>query len=336
METRKRGRFAVKFLAILLAAALILVGINTVYIHGFYYTDTYGEVQKFKDVPMGITLANTGTSHGLASFYYPEDLGEVGFNFALSGEDIYHDFQTIKQFSDHIAEGCVIAIPTSYFSFCMSLEEPSQKRYYAYLDKEYLRGFSYETLINSKYLPVLRSGEYLFKDLIKDQTMDVGGMMVEAAEVPAEETASAAEDTAGTETARKAKDEELRSHANGRAQSWRSGYMVTGDRFMEGNRQLLTDMVNYCKEQGWKPLLVTTPVYYTLNEAFTEDELETFYFENVRAVAEETGVPYWDMSHDEVFSYEPFYYDNSDHMIKEGREAYFAVYLEYLKSIGYR
>ncbi len=331
MKQKRGGLFAVKFVSLLLVVALIMIGLNTVYVNGYYYTDTYGEVQKFKDVPTGITLANTGTSHGLASFRYPDTLSETTFNFALSGEDIYHDFQTIKQFSDHIADGCVIAIPTSYFSFCMSVTEPSQKRYYAYMDKEYLRGFSYETLINAKYLPVLRSGEYLFKDLIKDQTMDVGGMMMEA---DADESALSEE--AAAQAAREAKESELKVHALGRAESWRSGFMITGEPNMPANRQYLIDMVNYCKEQGWKPVLVTTPVHHTLNEAFTDEELEHYYFSNARTVQETTGVPYYDMSHDEAFSNTPEYYNNSDHLNHDGGDAFTLVFLDYLKEIGYR
>jgi len=199
------------------------------------------------------------------------------------------------------------------------------------MDKEYLRGFSYETLINSKYLPVLRSGEYLFKDLINDQAMDVGGMMMEAEAAEAE-----AETKPEAEAARKAMEAELQSHAVGRAESWRSGFMIVGEQHMDANRQLLIDMVNYCKDQGWKPLLITTPVHYTLNEAFTEDELEHYYFSNTRAVQEATGVPYFDMSHDDVLSHTPEYYSNSDHLNKEGGEAFTAVYLDYLSEIGYR
>ena len=122
-------------------------------------------------------MVNLGTSHGLASFHYPDD-GLKTYNLALSGEDIYHDFQTLKQFSNHLSKGCIVALVVSYFSFCMSTEEPSQKRYYSYLDKEYIRDFSYETLISAKYVPVLRSGEFIIKDLIKDQNLDVGAAMM--------------------------------------------------------------------------------------------------------------------------------------------------------------
>ena len=330
MHKKTSGIFALKFFSLMVVVIIIMSGINSIYIKGDYYTGTYGEVQKFKNVPTSITLANTGTSHGIASFCYPNGIHETVFNFALSGEDIYHDFHTIKQFADHIAYGCVIAIPTSYFSFCISVDEPSQKRYYVYMDQEYLRGFNYETLINVKYLPVLRSGEFLFKDLINDQDIDVGGTMMGVAE---KHTFTEAEVVVQANEIKKA---ELHSHALGRAESWRSGSMLIGEKHIPANRQLLIDMVNYCIDQGWKPILVTTPVHYTLNEAFTEEELEKYYFSNVRFVQDATGVPYYDMSHDDVFSHIDEYYENSDHLNKDGADAYTAAFLEYLVEIGYR
>lgn len=326
--------FVVKFVALLLIVFLIITAINAFYIKGNYYRDTYGEIQKFYDVPYGITLANSGTSHGLASFDYTDVEGETTFNFALSGEDIYHDFQTLKQFSDHLADGCVVAIPTSYFSFCMSLDEPSQKRYYEYMDYDKLRGFSYEILINTKYIPVLRSGEFLFKDLIKDQTLDFGVVLQDAQATNPSDNAQLqkASDSAATQAMVNA----LQSHAIGRAEGWRSGYMNIGDKYMADNCQLLIDMINYCKEQGWRPVLITTPIHYTLNEAFSEAELEYYYFSNVHKAQQATDVPYLDLSHDEKFSSVAEYYGNSDHLNKKGAAAFMEVYLDYLKEIGYR
>lgn len=330
MQDRRLMLFFVKFLSLVLIVTLLLLGLNHLYVNGYYYSDTYGEVQKFAHVPQGINLANTGTSHGLASFRYGDLTELTTFNFALSGEDIYHDFQTLKQFSSHLAQDCIVAIPTSYFSFCMSTTEPSQKRYYAYLDRDALRGFSYETLINSKYLPILRSGEYLFKDLIKDQEMDLGGMIL------GDDTDVAGTQGGGSTTDPLiAQENALRSHAAGRAESWRSGYLVTGGDYMEENRRLLVEMVRYCKEMGWRPLLITTPIHHTLNEAFTDEELETYYFSNMRAVSAEADVAWWDMSHDAQFSSNASYYSNSDHLSKVGGTAFTAQFLAYLTEHGY-
>lgn len=337
----KTLKFFLKLGALICSVAVLIGFANYLYINGYYYTDVYGEVKKFENVPDHITFANFGTSHGLAAFRYDEN-DKSSFNFALSGEDIYHDFQTLKQFSDHLDKGCIVSIPVSYFSFCLPDDEPSQKRYYTYLDKEYLIDFSYETLINSKYVPVLRSIEYLFKDFIGDQEINMENFMddpsqgkkskagqispflkVEAATIDA----PVADDSA--------KIQSLNQHAVTRAENWRSGRMVLGEKYMDDNTKLLIEMIDYCKEHGFQPVLLTIPVFHSLTEAFTKEELEKYYFSNIEETVKATGITYIDYSHDERFVNTPSYYSNSDHMSADGGDSFMRIYKEDLKAKGY-
>ncbi|MBQ6266793.1 MAG: hypothetical protein IJK64_03380 [Clostridia bacterium] len=326
--------FLVKLFAVLLPVALAIGVLNHFYVNGYYYRDVYHEIDKMLEVPDEIQMVNLGSSHGLATFRYPED-GVVRYNLALSGEDLFHDFATLRHFSSHLAKGCIVALPVSYFSFCMSNEEPSQKRYYAYLDREELRGFSYETLINAKYIPVLRSGEFIIKDLIKDQELDVGAAMMEdRTDDPVPESAAdaAAQEPAAEPAFDAAKDAELRAHAKGRAESWRAGYMNAGRVHIRENMQILTEMVRFCYENGFRPVLVSTPIYEALNEQFTQEELQTCYFDPMAEVQAATGAPFLDLSHDAVLSNEPAYYGNSDHMNEAGAAAFYVRYTAFLKS----
>lgn len=340
---KRNSVFFVKLISAIALVSLIIGVANYFYKNDYYYMDVYGEVDAMKNVPYGITMVNFGTSHGLAAFQYPEDnSGEIRYNLALSGEDIYHDFQTLKQFTDHLAEGCIVALPTSYFSFCMSTDTPSQKRYYLYLDKEYIRDFSYETLINAKYLPVLRSGEFIIKNLINDQDIDVGGMMMNDGNNSENSqsgvltvSAKAVEEQGDNISALQKMDEELAYHAKGRVVSWRSGYMITGRKYMAENTEILAEMVEYCYNHGFKPVLVTTPIYKALNNEFSDEELKECYFNNIDKVVEKTGVPYLNLSHDEVLSGNAEFFGNSDHMSDLGAEMFYKEYVSFLKSIGY-
>lgn len=342
MVKKKNAIFFIKFISVILVVAAVLGVINHFYIKGYYYYSVYSELDAMKDVPYGIKMTNVGTSHGLCSFRYDEN-DKTKYNLALSGSDIYHNYTTLQQFADHLAPGCIVAIPTSYFSFCMSTDEPSQKRYYLYLDKEYIKGFNYETLISAKYLPVLRSGEFLIKDIIKDQDINAAEMMdnaeemvVPATEVTSESTPPANSDNTGVQQTEEEKmHKDLAVHAAGRCQSWRLAYMIPYERYMDDNTAILTDMVNFCIEKGFRPVLVTTPVYHSLNEEFEDGELDKYYFGNVKKVAEETGVPYLDLSHDQELSYEPAYYGNSDHLNKLGAERFFQKYTDFLKDLQY-
>ena len=333
---KKNLRFFARFAAILLTVVILVGIINIQYVSGYYYSDVYGEVQKFNDVPEHITFANFGTSHGLAAFRYDEN-DKSSFNFALSGEDIYHDYQTLKQFADHLDEGCIVSIPVSYFSFCLSTEEPSQKRYYNYLDRKYIRDFSYETLINTKYLPVLRSIEFLFKDLIGDQELNSENCMDAPAEAKVPALGIATDIVAYAEEGTDANEELAQlhiSHAKTRAESWRSGRMVVGKKNMPENTKLLTDMVNFCIKHKFKPVLVTIPVYSALTNDFTKEELDYYYYSNLHKVVKDTGVLYIDYSKDKRLVDNPAYYNNSDHMSEEGANAFMQIYREDLNKRG--
>lgn len=330
MFKKKNAIFLIKLISLLLTVAAVAGVVNHFYVNGYYYYSVYSELDAMRDVPYGIKMTNVGTSHGLCSFRYDE-ADSTSYNLALSGSDIYHNFATLRQFADHLEPGCIVAIPTSYFSFCMPTDEPSQKRYYLYLDKDYIRGFSYETLINAKYLPVLRSGEFLIKDIIKDQEINAAEMMDDAVQSPPE---AATGNTAEATEAKQAKHNELAVHAAGRCRSWRLAYMIPNEKYMEANVSVLMDMVKFCKEKGFRPVLITTPVYHSLNEAFTDGELEKYYFNNIRKAVENTGVPYLDLSHDDELSREPDYYGNSDHLNELGAEHFLLKYNEWLKGLS--
>ena len=340
---KRNSVFFVKLISAIVLVSLVIGVANYCYKNDYYYMDVYGEIDAMKNVPYEITMVNFGTSHGLSAFQYSEDdSGEIRYNLALSGEDIYHDFQTLKQFTNHLAEGCIVALPTSYFSFCMSTDTPSQKRYYLYLDKEYIRDFNYETLINAKYLPVLRSGEFIIKNLINDQEMDLGGMMMNDGDNSENSqsgvltvSAKAIEKQNEAVSALKQKDEELTYHAKGRAVSWRSGYMITGRKYMAENTEILAEMVEYCYSHGFKPVLVTTPIYKALNNEFSDEELKECYFNNIDKVVKKTDVPYLNLSHDEVFSDNPEFFENSDHMNLQGSEAFLEKYYKFLIGLDY-
>ena len=132
-----------------------------------------------------------------------------------------------------------------------------------------------------------------------------------------------------------AKIQTLNQHAVTRAESWRSGRMVLGEKYMDDNTKLLIEMIDYCKEHEFQPVLLTIPVFHSLTEAFTKEELEKYYFSNIKEVVNATGVTYIDYSHDERFINNSSYYNNSDHMSADGGDSFMRIYKEDLKAKGF-
>lgn len=338
-------KFFAKLIALLAAAVLILLYLNSAYTKGFYYNDIYGEVQKFKEeIPNDIEICNFGSSHGLASFRFEEFDGDFNaFNFAMSGEDLYHNFAKLKQYSSHLKKGCVVFLPVSYFTFCTNTDEPSDKRYYMFLDKEYIKGYSIETYLNVRYFPVLRSGDGILKDLVNEEQMasifygdknesasgtptaDVGSVTDLGIVTLSTSAGAGAANTLNPEELYKSdyvpSDAELYDFSELRSKSWHSEFKINNI-YMDKNVDILVEMVEYCQDHGFVPILVSTPINHVLNDMFTDEELETFFYSNIAKVTEKTGVPYYDYSHDPQFSDNNGYFANGDHMNAVGGKAF--------------
>ena len=342
-------RFFTKLISLLAVAAILLFVLNSVYVNGYYYNDIYGEVQKFRqEIPDGIEICNFGSSHGLASFKYGDE--ENAFNFALSGEDLYHNFAKLQQYSSHLKKGCVVFLPISYFSFCTDTKAPSDKSYYTFLEKEYIKGYSLETYLNVKYFPVLRSGDGLLKDLVNedkmaslfyedaDQTGNAEEAVVGAADLNDYSAGPEEQSSLNPETlynsAYVPSDAELYDFSDLRSKSWHSQF----NRFniyMDDNVGILTDTVNYCLDHGFVPILVSTPINHVLNVMFTDDELEKYFYSNIEKVVASTGVEYLDYSHDPDFSDNNGYFSNADHFNSVGGKAFTEEMIRVIKDKGY-
>ncbi|MBQ7500091.1 MAG: hypothetical protein IJT91_04270 [Clostridia bacterium] len=332
----KKVKFFVKLISLLAVAALLLYVLNSVYVRGYYYNDIYGEVKKFQtEIPYGIRICNFGSSHGLASFKY-EDRSDA-FNFALSGEDLYHNYAKLQQYADHLEEGCAVFLPVSYFSFCTDTKAPSDKRYYMFLEKKYIKGYSLETYLNVRYFPVLRSGDGLLKDMVNEDEMaalfnednplenNIGRAFSDlyanrTGYLSASQTASLNPENAYNSDYYP-QDSELYDFSDLRSKSWHSQF----NRFniyMDENVEILTDMVEFCMRHNFMPILVSTPINHVLNDMFTDEELQVYFYGNIEKVRSETGVEFWDYSHDPAFSDNNGYFSNADHFNSQGGKAF--------------
>ena len=100
---------------------------------------------------------------------------------------------------------------------------------------------------------------------------------------------------------------------------------------MEKNTQIFIDMVSYCYENGFVPVVITPPIYYELRNEFSDEEWDEYYYQNLYRVIKTTSVPYFDYSVDERFIYNGEYFYNSDHMSQSGADCFYEEYKKDLK-----
>jgi hypothetical protein len=125
------------------------------------------ELDKFNSIadhePFMIT--NVGSSHGDYDFSYtdPESKGWKCFNFGMPSQTYAYDLALLKQFSGNFADGGIMFIPVSYFSFNDETvddteKQASQVRYYQILSPENNPDYDWFIDLTTHRLPILTGG----------------------------------------------------------------------------------------------------------------------------------------------------------------------------------
>ena len=129
------------------------------------------EVNVFNFIPHNIQVANVGSSHGQCAFSWDALATERGyetFNFALTSQSFLYDYSLINMHKDDFADGSILFIPVSYFSFNEEATDPADQeaisvRYYRILSPQYNPDYSlYKDLVTVRF-PVLSAGEEIFE-----------------------------------------------------------------------------------------------------------------------------------------------------------------------------
>ena len=165
------------------------------------------EINVFNFIPENIQLANVGSSHGQCAFNWDalaQERGYETFNFALTSQSFLYDYSLINMHRDDFADGSLLFIPVSYFSFNEEATDPADQeaisvRYYRLLSPKYNPDYSlYKDLVTVRF-PILSAGDEifeLFKPPIIFPSLSENRKNVvyaaEAAETDVEETAEAA------------------------------------------------------------------------------------------------------------------------------------------------
>ena len=174
------------------------------------------EVNVFNFVPHNIQLANTGSSHGQCAFNWDALANERGyetFNFALTSQSFLYDYSLINMHKDDFADGSILFIPISYFSFNEEATDPGDQeaisvRYYRILSPRYNPDYSlYKDLVTVRF-PILSAGDEIFElfkppiifPSLSENKKNItyaaeAGMADAAAEAAAESPAETAADT---------------------------------------------------------------------------------------------------------------------------------------------
>lgn len=313
--TRKKEilTFIIKCVAIPAAAVLLLYLLNIPYrkIDDDKYRDLWN-LRMLGNQIEDVEIANVGSSHGAYDFTY-DSLSEDGyscFNFGNVSQTYDYDLALLKEYGDYLEDGCVVFIPISYFSFNNETVNESEAqalsvKYYHCLSPKNIPDYDLFTDIVTARFPILSAGEDLLKLLPEKLTVHA---QEDEGEAQMDEAAVA-------------------EFANRAAARFDRHFNNKEDYFLPEREAQLLKLITYCKEHEFTPVLITTPfsVYYT--DPVPEDFLDRFH-STVNRIASDTGVNYYDYSHDDRFSENLILFSDSDHLNAEGANYFMEILAE--------
>ena len=319
------------------------------------------EVNVFNFVPHNIQLANVGSSHGQCAFSWDALAAERGyetFNFALTSQSFLYDYSLINMHKDDFADGSILFIPVSYFSFNEEATDPADQeaisvRYYRILSPQYNPDYSlYKDLVTVRF-PVLSAGEEIFElfkppvifpslsenkknityaaeagmadAAVSDNTADVSGSSVGTPE----STSDAAEDntgesdTAESGTTESGTPEEI--YGAETVAEFEARGLARYQRHFENKEEYFEED----KKQNLIDLITLckerniTPVlittpYTVYYNQYVSADFLYEFYSVINEIALEYGVSYYDYSHDERFQTNLKYFGDADHLNPDG------------------
>ena len=300
--------FIIKCIAIPGTAVLFLYLLNIPYrkIDDDKYRDLWN-LRMLGNQIEDVEIANVGSSHGAYDFTYDgftED-GFSCFNFGNVSQTYAYDLALLKEYGDHLEDGCVLFIPVSYFSFNNETVNETEAqalsvKYYHCLSPKNIPDYDLFTDIVTARFPVLSAGEDLIKLLPEKLTVHAQEESGEEAQMDEAAVAQFADRAAAR----------FDRHFNNKE-----------NYFLPEREAQLRELIGYCKEHEFTPVLITTPFSVYYNNPVPEDFLDRFY-STVNQIASDTDVNYYDYSHDDRFTEHLTLFSDSDHLNQEGA-AYF-------------
>ena len=293
-------RFILKCILIPAAAVLMICVINKPYKK--IDADKYLDIIKFDMVGREyceIHIGNLGSSHGAYDFSYNEIMETRGlscFNFANTSQTYNYDYAILKEFGENMETDSVLFIPVSYFSFNNEVTNAKEAeamsiRYYHFLSPENIPDYSpYVDLVTTR-LPILSAGE----DILK--------LFPNLNPVLIAHAADTGDDV--EEFARRARERYSRHFDN------------KEEYFMPGRIAELYDIIHYCQNNQITPVLITTPFSRYYADLISQEFLREFQ-DTIMKIANDTGVNYYDYSHDGRFYDNLDYFSDSDHLNEDG------------------
>ena len=218
----------------------------------------------------------------------------------------------------------MLFIPVSYFSFNNETVNETEAqalsvKYYHCLSPKNIPDYDLYTDIVTTRLPVLSAGEDLLKLL---PGFSPSLKVLAAGEIPGTEGSDGAAAESG-----EMDESAIAEFAKRAAARYDRHFNNKENLFLPEREAQLLSLIDYCKKHGLTPVLITTPFSSYYNAPVSEEFLDRFYG-TINRISSDTGVNYYDYSHDARFGDHLTYFSDSDHLNAEGAKYFMEIIAE--------
>lgn len=247
-----------------------------------YYKKHYTETDKLKDEDK-VDYVNTGSTFAFFGLDY-QSINVKGLNLALCPQSLDSDFKMLKHFETRYNPGATVFIVISDMAFAKKAYEKSitTDKYYKVLNKSEITDYNSFKAIRAKYFPVFYNWKNFFRfyrDIKPDNEyfLKVNENDREAVEADAFTRCEAW------------KKEFSLENLSDRDQSkrFKEVFAYTTD--------IVKQMINWCKEKGFNPVIVNLPMTAQMEQNFSEGFLDAFYYRLINEIVSENGIKFIDM-----------------------------------------
>lgn len=245
------------------------------------YKNRMKNINKFTHViPEMLEIINIGSGPGIYDITYKYSK-KRGFNFSTSPQNFQYGFRILKKYQNKLLNNCIVIIVVCPLSFGDNLQYYKREysdQYYYFLAPEDIDNYS-------------RIRALLIKRPLIIDALNIKKRLVN-----------------------KIKGHFIKHNIEGNSllNGWRKDFnlkdlknseqSIKHKESFEKKINVLVNIINYCRNQKWRPLLVIPPVAPNTREYIGNEFMEKFCYENIKKVCDEVGdIQVLDFYNNEIF-----------------------------------
>lgn len=271
-----------------------------------------------------LDVVNLGSNPAKYGLFYEDARGQ---NWATGSQGLEMDLEILKYFHSYIKEGGIVLIPIMPFT-AISQYIKTKKEYWN--DSYYIK---FARILDSSQTRQLPNGSKLLRKIKYPLIFDPLLVRYLFADVPADNSLGITEQTMSSV--------ELEHDADRWINGWKKEFDAASVKdfvidskyspYREEAVAILRQIVEYCKERNFKPVLLTIPMSKYLAKKFSADFRQKMIYDFVNELNID-GLMFLDYMFDKRFS-DVSLYNGSFYLNSNGRKNYSTQILEDLKLI---